>query len=412
MIVATVGEELGLLGVLALNRRLRRGRPCGYRIALGARTSICGSLPRASPRRGGAGGDQLRRRARPATRNRRSAALRLLRGSSLIVFLAAAGILVNIGRRSAATRRRSPRVQRRRLRRRRGWSSPPVGPAHVMPALAWRRRCAARAEVSFVGVRGRPPRSWSRPGYREDLLRLRGLERRRRRGTSERGPCPGGAAARRVAARPAPAPTWWWAPRPTRAGRSRLAAWLTGGAAPDGGATRTSAWPTRLPRRSRSGWRSPSAAGPAGHRYMVTGRPVGRAVLRATRTAAAGIRIQPTPPWCWSPWQPGRPQPQPRCGRGPSATRLLRAHPRRGARGWRRSRPPRRARPGPRYRLFDYLANFPEAVAAADLVVSRAGGSVFEITAIGRPRSSCPTPRDRATTRPRTRLAGPRGPPP
>ena len=47
---------------------------------------------------------------------------------------------------------------------------------------------------------------------------------------------------------------------------------------------------------------------------------------------------------------------------------------------------------GPRYRLFPYLDNLPQAIAAADLVVSRAGGSVFEIAAIGRPSVLVPYP--------------------
>lgn len=47
---------------------------------------------------------------------------------------------------------------------------------------------------------------------------------------------------------------------------------------------------------------------------------------------------------------------------------------------------------GPRYRLFPYLDNLPLAIAAADLVVSRAGGSVFEIAAIGRPSVLVPYP--------------------
>jgi UDP-N-acetylglucosamine--N-acetylmuramyl-(pentapeptide) pyrophosphoryl-undecaprenol N-acetylglucosamine transferase len=47
---------------------------------------------------------------------------------------------------------------------------------------------------------------------------------------------------------------------------------------------------------------------------------------------------------------------------------------------------------GSRYRLEPYLDNLPEAIAAADLVVSRAGGSVFEIAAIGRPAILVPYP--------------------
>ncbi len=49
-------------------------------------------------------------------------------------------------------------------------------------------------------------------------------------------------------------------------------------------------------------------------------------------------------------------------------------------------------RVGERYRLFGWLDNLPEAVAAADLVVSRSGGSVFELAAIGRPSILVPYP--------------------
>ncbi len=47
---------------------------------------------------------------------------------------------------------------------------------------------------------------------------------------------------------------------------------------------------------------------------------------------------------------------------------------------------------GPRYRVVGYLDNFHDAVAAADLVVSRSGGSVFELAAIGRPAILVPYP--------------------
>ena len=47
---------------------------------------------------------------------------------------------------------------------------------------------------------------------------------------------------------------------------------------------------------------------------------------------------------------------------------------------------------GPGYRLFGYIDDFGQALAAADLVVSRSGGSVFEIAAAGRPAVLVPYP--------------------
>ena len=43
--------------------------------------------------------------------------------------------------------------------------------------------------------------------------------------------------------------------------------------------------------------------------------------------------------------------------------------------------------PGPHYDVRGYISNFGEALAAADLVVGRSGGSVFEIAAPASPRS-------------------------
>lgn len=48
--------------------------------------------------------------------------------------------------------------------------------------------------------------------------------------------------------------------------------------------------------------------------------------------------------------------------------------------------------PGPNYRLEGFLNELPEAIAAADLVVSRSGGSVFELAALGRPSILVPYP--------------------
>ena len=52
-----------------------------------------------------------------------------------------------------------------------------------------------------------------------------------------------------------------------------------------------------------------------------------------------------------------------------------------------------RRRPiGPNYRLFGYIDDFDQALCAADLVVSRSGGSVFEIAAAGCPAVLVPYP--------------------
>jgi UDP-N-acetylglucosamine--N-acetylmuramyl-(pentapeptide) pyrophosphoryl-undecaprenol N-acetylglucosamine transferase len=135
--------------------------------------------------------------------------------------------------------------------------------------------------------------------------------------------------------------------------------------------------------------------GRGGGRYLVTGRPVSRAVIEATRTS--GRRA---------------------LGIDPDATVVLVAGGSQGARSINLAAveafgdgPPfelvhvagpgqveevrallAAKDPGSRYRLVGYLDNFPDAVAAADLVVSRAGGSVFELAAIGRPAILVPYP--------------------
>ena len=48
--------------------------------------------------------------------------------------------------------------------------------------------------------------------------------------------------------------------------------------------------------------------------------------------------------------------------------------------------------PGPHYDLRPYVENFGEALLASDLVVARAGGSIFEIAAHGRPAVLIPYP--------------------
>jgi UDP-N-acetylglucosamine--N-acetylmuramyl-(pentapeptide) pyrophosphoryl-undecaprenol N-acetylglucosamine transferase len=53
---------------------------------------------------------------------------------------------------------------------------------------------------------------------------------------------------------------------------------------------------------------------------------------------------------------------------------------------------PELAAPGSHYDLRGYISNFGEALLASDLVVARAGGSVFEIAAHGRPAILIPYP--------------------
>ncbi len=48
--------------------------------------------------------------------------------------------------------------------------------------------------------------------------------------------------------------------------------------------------------------------------------------------------------------------------------------------------------PGPHYDLRGYIAEFGEALLASDLVVARAGGSIFEVAAAGRPAILIPYP--------------------
>ena len=128
---------------------------------------------------------------------------------------------------------------------------------------------------------------------------------------------------------------------------------------------------------------------------MVTGRPVPRAVVEADRDAArerlgvaAGAR-------CCS------------CSAAASGARSVNLRRRRGV----RRRPGRPSslhitgrrdfaeRAGralgdapPHYRLLEYLDTLADPLAAGDLVVARAGGSIFEIAAAGRPAILVPYP--------------------
>jgi UDP-N-acetylglucosamine--N-acetylmuramyl-(pentapeptide) pyrophosphoryl-undecaprenol N-acetylglucosamine transferase len=135
--------------------------------------------------------------------------------------------------------------------------------------------------------------------------------------------------------------------------------------------------------------------GRTGRRYVVTGRPVRRSVRDASRASGRG-----------------------RFGISPDATVVLVVGGSQGARTLNRAAvdafgpvPPfvvihvagpqqleetralfGDAGVGANYRLEGFLDDLPEAIAAADLVVSRSGGSVFELAALGRPSILVPYP--------------------
>ena len=267
-----------------------------------------------------------------------------------------------------------------------------------MPALAVADALRARgAEVGFVGARGAGAAgAVEAAGYRQDLIPLRGLARRL---------SPRNLTALAMAAVAVPRALGLLARRRPDvvigaggyvAGPVALAAWLTRrplllmeSDSHLGVANRLAA---PLARRVALAF---PIAGRTGRRYLVTGRPVSRAVTSATRTA--GRRA---------------------FGVDPAATAVLVVGGSQGARTLNRAAveafgtaPPvevihvtgpglleetRRLLdgrdPGDGYRLIGWLDDMPDAIAAADLVVSRSGGSVFELAAIGRPAILVPYP--------------------
>jgi len=269
---------------------------------------------------------------------------------------------------------------------------------HIMPALALAEELRARGmEVSFVGVGGRAGSGIpERHGYPGDHVPLRGFDRR----VSLRNLWSVVLAALAV-------------PRMMRVLRRRRADVVVGGGGYMAG---PAAIAGRLTRRrvvlmeadSRLGLANRLAApfakrvalafpvaGRRGRKYVVTGRPVGRAVREATR-------------------EEGRR----RLGIDPSGTCILVAGGSQGAQSindaaigafcptppfqvvhvaGERNADEVRGRVedagcGPRYHVHGFLDDFPQAIAAADLVISRSGGSVFELAAVGRPAILVPYP--------------------
>jgi UDP-N-acetylglucosamine--N-acetylmuramyl-(pentapeptide) pyrophosphoryl-undecaprenol N-acetylglucosamine transferase len=258
---------------------------------------------------------------------------------------------------------------------------------------------ASGAEVSFLGARGRieaelVPAS----GYEIDLLDVRGLDRRN--------PLQAAVALGKALAGVGVA---------RRALQRRGADVVLGGGGYVAGTVGMAAVLTRTPlvlteadshlglaNRMLAGWArrvclSFPIAGREGGRYLLTGRPVPRAVLDADRARARerfGI------------------EPEARCvlvmggSQGARSINLaaVEAFAEDGERGFhvlhlcgRRDhdelvRRLAAAPHGESYTLIAYEPDLGDVLAASDLVVARSGGSIFEVTALGRPAILVPYP--------------------
>ena len=268
----------------------------------------------------------------------------------------------------------------------------------MIPALAVAEALSARgAEVSFIAPRGSGAAGLAaRNGYPEDTIPLRGLDRR----PSLRNVRTLVQAVLAV-------------PRARRIIRRRGADVVIGGggymAAPAALAARLRRRPVLLteadshlgvanrvavPLATRVALAFP-LVGRAGPRYVVTGRPVRRAVREATRTGGRrrlGIAPDATTVLVFGGSQGARSlnlAAVEAFGDGPPFDLIHVAGP--GQLDEVRRLLARRVA-GPRYRLEGFLDDLPAAIAAADLVVCRSGGSVFELAAIGRPAILVPYP--------------------
>ncbi|MBN8867235.1 MAG: undecaprenyldiphospho-muramoylpentapeptide beta-N-acetylglucosaminyltransferase [Solirubrobacterales bacterium] len=271
---------------------------------------------------------------------------------------------------------------------------------HVVPALAIADELRDRgAEVSFLGARGRLEAELvPKAGYEVDLLDLSGIDRKN--------PIKAARAALQAAAA---------IPRARRLIRSRGADAVLGGggfvAGPAGVAARRLKLPLvlteadrhlglanrLLARRADRVCLAFEIEGMDRPNVKVTGRPVGRAVLNADRDRArARFGIAP----------------EARCllvmggSQGArtinlAAVEALAERPGRsfdvvhvsGSRDYAQLRERLDAAPHrDGYTLLEYEPDMGDGIAASDLALARSGGSVFELTALGRPAVLVPYP--------------------
>jgi UDP-N-acetylglucosamine--N-acetylmuramyl-(pentapeptide) pyrophosphoryl-undecaprenol N-acetylglucosamine transferase len=275
----------------------------------------------------------------------------------------------------------------------------------VVPALAVADALRAEgADVSFIGAAERPEaRMVPAAGYEVDLLRVRGLDR---------GSVLRAAGAIRLAAAAVPAA------RRLLLGRGAEA--LLGGGGYVAGPAGLAALSLRLPlvlteadshlglanrmlaRRAHRVCLAFAVAGRDGPRYLVTGRPVPAAIGAADRTAARrrfeigdeercllvfggsqgarSINLTALEAFA-ADGSPGGFERDFHVLHISGGRDFETARERLGA-----------ARETPRYTLLEYEPGLAETLAACDLVLARAGGSIFEIAAAGRPAILVPYP--------------------
>jgi len=278
---------------------------------------------------------------------------------------------------------------------------------HVVPAIAVADALRAEGgEVSFVGTRERAePDLVLAAGYESDYLRVSGLDRRnpiKAAIAAGRAGRAVGAARRLLSARRADVVLggggYVAGPVGLAAVRSGLPLVLTEADSHLGLTNRL------LARRARRVCLAFPIQGRNGGPFVVTGRPVPRAVLEADPTVARRRFGIPEPADCVTIVGGSLGARSINLAAFDAFTRLERGLPHdHVGEPWilhvagRRDYPELRRRwsqqgSPERYALIQYEPNLGDVLAAADLVVARAGGSVMEIAAAGRPAILIPYP--------------------
>jgi UDP-N-acetylglucosamine--N-acetylmuramyl-(pentapeptide) pyrophosphoryl-undecaprenol N-acetylglucosamine transferase len=257
---------------------------------------------------------------------------------------------------------------------------------------------ASGAEVSFLGARGRIEAELvPKAGYEIDLVKVRGIDRRNplkaaRAGFEALGAV--GAARKVLRRRGADVVVGGGG---YVAGPAGLAATLTGTPLVLTEADSHLGLANRLlARRARRVCLAFPIAGREGDRYLVTGRPVPKAVLEADRAKARerfGIAADARCLLVFGGSQGARSinlAAIEAFAEGPNDFHVLHIA---GRRDFDELAKRLAAAPhNERYTLLDYEPDLGDSLAAADLVVARSGGSIFEVVAAGRPAVLIPYP--------------------